>query len=133
MRGLARRLAVAQPDLLMKPAKISNTIVAVLALAAPALAAAQATNGDAAAGARKTQMCAGCHGIDGWRTAYPEVYSVPKIGGQHPAYIVQALKEYKSGERSHPSMRAIAASLSDQDMADLAAYYGGGAPRTASK
>jgi cytochrome c553 len=77
-------------------------------------------------------MCGGCHGIDGWRTAYPEVYSVPKIGGQHPAYIVKALQAYKSGERSHPSMKAIAATLSDQDMADLAAYYGAAPPKTAS-
>jgi cytochrome c553 len=58
---------------------------------------------------------------------------VPKIGGQHPAYIVKALQAYKSGERNHPSMRAIAASLSDQDMADLAAYYGATGPKTASK
>src|SRR5215469_4632871 len=114
----------------------SKTIVALLALATPLLAAAQAPaapNGDPSAGARKTMMCAGCHGIDGWRTAYPEVYSVPRIAGQHPAYIVQALRQYKSGERTHPSMRAIAASLSDQDMADLAAYYGGGSSQTASK
>lgn len=116
----------------MNPMKIRK-IVAALALGLPALAAAQAApNGDASAGARKTMMCAGCHGIDGWRTAYPEVYGVPKIAGQHPAYIVQALRQYKSGERSHPSMRAIAATLSDQDMADLAAYYGGSS-QTASK
>jgi cytochrome c553 len=100
----------------------------------PTLAWPQAAgSGDPVAGQRKTQMCAGCHGIDGWRTAYPEVYSVPKIGGQHPAYIVKALQAYKSGERNHPSMRAIAASLSDRDMADLAAYYGGAEPKTASK
>jgi len=111
----------------------SRIIVALLALVVPAIALAQAPTGDPAAGARKTQMCAGCHGIPGWRTAYPEVYSVPKIGGQHPAYIVKALQAYKSGERSHPSMKAIAASLSDQDMEDLAAYYGGGPPKTASK
>ncbi len=54
-------------------------------------------------------MCIGCHGIVGWRTAFPEVYKVPKIGGQHEAYIVKALQEYRSGERSHPSMKAIAA------------------------
>jgi len=108
-------------------------IAALFALGAPILAWAQgAPNGDAVAGARKTQMCAGCHGIDGWRTAYPEVYSVPKIGGQHPAYIVKALQAYKSGERSHPSMKAIAATLSDQDMADLAAYYGAAPAKTAS-
>ena len=72
----------------------------------------------------KTAMCIGCHGIPGYKTAYPEVYHVPKIAGQQPAYIINALKAYKSGERSHPSMRGIAASLTDQDMADLAAYYG---------
>jgi cytochrome c553 len=105
------------------------------ALAVPALALAQATApvGTAAAGEKKTQMCAGCHGIVGWRTAYPEVYKVPKIGGQHGAYIIKALQAYRSGERSHPSMRAIAASLSDQDMADLAAYFSAGAAMTASK
>lgn len=89
---------------------------------------APAPSGDAEAGLRKTAMCSGCHGIPGWRTAYPEVYGVPKIAGQHPAYIVKALQEYKAGERTHPSMRAIAASLSEKDMADLAAYYGGKEP-----
>ena len=109
-------------------------IAALALLALPALAWSQATSsGDPVAGQRKTQTCGGCHGIDGWRTAYPEVYGVPKIGGQHPAYIVKALQAYKSGERNHPSMRAIAASLSDQDMADLAAYYGGTQPKTARK
>jgi cytochrome c553 len=69
--------------------------------------------------------CIGCHGIPGYKTAYPEVYHVPKLGGQSPAYIVNALKAYRSGERQHPSMRGIAASLSDKDMEALAAYYGG--------
>jgi cytochrome c553 len=87
-------------------------------LAVPAQAA-----GDPKAGQTKTSMCAGCHGIPGWRTAYPDVYSVPKLGGQHAEYIVAALKGYKSGERSHPSMNAIVGSLSEQDMEDLAAYY----------
>jgi cytochrome c553 len=105
---------------------------------AAALSTAQATAqsapaGDAAKGRDKTQMCQGCHGIDGWRTAYPEVYSVPRIGGQHEAYLVRALQGYKSGDRSHPSMRAIAASLSDQDMADLAAYYAQSGVKTAGK
>jgi cytochrome c553 len=101
-------------------------LAALLAAALPsALAMAQGAPvvGDAAKGRDKTQMCQGCHGIDGWRTAYPEVYSVPRIGNQHEAYLVRALQAYKSGERTHPSMRAIAASLSDQDMADLAAFY----------
>jgi cytochrome c553 len=71
-------------------------------------------------------MCVGCHGIPGYKTAFPDVYHVPKIAGQQPGYIINALKAYKSGERSHPSMRGIAASLSEEDMKRLADYYGGG-------
>ena len=71
-------------------------------------------------------MCIGCHGIPGYKTAFPDVYHVPKIAGQQPGYIINALRAYKSGERSHPSMRGIAASLSDEDMKKLADYYGGG-------
>ena len=103
------------------------------ALAALSGAAAAQVTGSSAAGLEKTRMCIGCHGIAGWRMAYPEVYSVPMIYGQHPAYIVKALQAYKSGERSHPSMRGIAASLSEQDIADLAAYYGAVAPTVAKK
>ena len=97
---------------------------------APAAAAAAAPQekaivGDAkAAHDQKIAMCIGCHGIPGYKTAFPEVYHVPKIAGQQPAYIIAALKAYKTGERSHPSMRGISASLTEQDMADLAAYYG---------
>ena len=89
--------------------------------------------GDAAAGQRKNSMCIGCHGIPGYKTAFPDVYRVPKLGGQQAAYIVKALQAYKSGDRPHPSMRAIAAGLSDQDMADLAAYYGAEAMKAAAK
>ena len=97
---------------------------------APAAAAAAAPQekaivGDAkAAHDQKIAMCIGCHGIPGYKTAFPDVYHVPKIAGQQPGYIVAALKAYKTGERSHPSMRGISASLTEQDMADLAAYYG---------
>ena len=84
---------------------------------------AQAPAGNAEAGKGKTSMCEGCHGIPDYKTAYPHVYRVPMIEGQQPVYIVNALQAYKSGARSHPSMRAIAGGLSDQDMADLAAYY----------
>ena len=101
----------------------------------PALVSAQGSPpaGDAAAGSQKTQMCVGCHGIPGWRTAYPEVYKVPKLGGQHEAYLVKSLQEYRRGDRSHPTMRAIAPSLSDKDIADLAAYYAGNAAKTTGK
>jgi cytochrome c553 len=87
------------------------------------MAQSPAPAGNPELGSQKVQMCQGCHGIPGWRTAYPEVYQVPKIAGQHPAYLVKALQDYKSGARMHPSMRAIAASLSDADMANIAAYY----------
>jgi cytochrome c553 len=109
--------------------------LAAFALLFPTLALAQGgpPTGDAAAGAQKDAMCIGCHGIVGWRTAFPEVYKVPKLGGQHEAYIVKALQEYRSGARSHPSMRAIATSLSDKDIADLAAYYSNAPATTASK
>ncbi len=99
---------------------LSGLSLALMLIQAPSQA-----QGDAEAGKQKNAMCAGCHGIPGFRTAFPEVYSVPKIGGQNAAYIVNALKAYKSGDRNHPSMIAIAASLSDQDMADLAAFYSG--------
>ena len=71
-------------------------------------------------------MCVGCHGIPGYKTAFPSVYHVPKIAGQQPAYLVNALKAYKSGERSHPSMRGIASGLTEEQMKELAEYYGGG-------
>jgi cytochrome c553 len=118
--------AIAQNDRAPAPAP---------AAAANTAAAAQAPGamGDPVKGREKTQMCEGCHGIEGWRTAFPEVYRVPRLGGQHEAYLVSALKQYKSGDRSHPSMRAIASSLSDADMANLAAYYAKGGIRTASK
>ena len=93
----------------------------LLCLALPAFA--QAPVGNAEAGKGKTSMCEGCHGIPDYKTAYPHVYHVPMIEGQQPVYMVNALHAYKSGARSHPSMRAIAGGLSDQDMADLAAYY----------
>jgi len=94
-----------------------------VAASAGALAQGTAPAGDPAKGSQKVAMCQGCHGIDGWRNAFPEVYRVPKIAGQHSAYLIAALKEYKAGNRGHPSMKAIAASLSDADMADIAAYY----------
>jgi cytochrome c553 len=108
------------------------TLSAAAAAQTPAPAAAPSA-GDAAKGRERTRMCEGCHGIEGWRTAFPEVYRVPRLGGQHEAYLVSALKQYRNGERNHPSMRAIAASLSDVDIANLAAYYAAGNVRTASK
>jgi cytochrome c553 len=72
-------------------------------------------------------MCVGCHGIPGYKTAFPEVFHVPLIAGQNPGYIEAALKAYRAGQRPHPSMRGIAGSLTDEDIAAYAKYYGGGA------
>ena len=125
---MIRSFAVSTFTLLFSAAVAAQTPAAP----APAAPAAQsaAPTGDPAKGREKTRMCEGCHGVEGWRTAYPEVYHVPKIGGQHAAYIVQALHEYKNGDRTHPSMRAIAASLSDDDILNLAAYFSRGGPQT---
>ena len=79
--------------------------------------------GNAQAGAGKAEMCIGCHGIVRYQASFPSVYKVPMIGGQSAKYIVSALTAYQKDERKHPSMRAIAQSLTEQDMADLAAFY----------
>ncbi len=78
---------------------------------------------DAKAGEGKAALCIGCHGIAGYQASFPEIHKVPKLAGQSAPYLVAALAAYKSGERLHPSMRGIAATLSEQDMADLAAFY----------
>lgn len=78
--------------------------------------------GDPAKGREKSLQCMGCHGIPTYTFVYPS-YRVPKLAGQHADYIVAALKGYRSGERKHPTMQAQAASLSDEDMVDLAAFF----------
>ncbi|MBI5256926.1 MAG: c-type cytochrome [Burkholderiales bacterium] len=85
--------------------------------------AQDAKAGDAKAGAGKAAMCIGCHGIIGYQATFPEVYKVPKIAGQGAKYIVASLQAYQKGDRKHPTMRGISASLTEQDMADLAAFY----------
>lgn len=99
-------------------------LLAVLALAGLA-SAAQAADvvGNPKAAPAKIEMCIGCHGIRDYKASFPEVYRVPMIGGQSAKYIESALHAYKKGDRKHPSMHGIAMSLSDQDIADVAAYY----------
>ena len=89
--------------------------------------------GNAVAAKAKVEMCVGCHGIPGYKATFPEVYRVPMIGGQSAKYIESALNAYKRGDRKHPSMRGIATSLSDQDIADVAAYYSQQSTQTAQK
>ncbi|KVE39242.1 c-type cytochrome [Burkholderia sp. TSV86] len=99
-----------------------HIVVAALAVFA-ANAQAAGVVGNPKDGAGKAAMCIGCHGIDGYRVAYPEVYRVPILGGQNQTYLENALKAYRKKDRHFASMNAIAESLTDQDIADLAAYY----------
>jgi len=101
-----------------RAANTAFTLLLALAGAAPAVQAQ-----DANAGEKKAAMCIGCHGIPGYQASFPEVHKVPMISGQNAKFVAAALAAYKKGERKHASMRAIAGSLSDQDMADLGAFY----------
>ncbi|BFI96151.1 MAG: hypothetical protein RSP_16610 [Rhodanobacter sp.] len=95
-----------------------------LAAAAALLATASAhaaDGGDKAAGRTLVYTCAGCHGVPGYTNAYPD-YPVPKIAGQNEQYIINALNEYKNGDRTYPTMVAQAQSLSEQNIKDIAAY-----------
>ena len=104
--------------------KLLSSIFVLFVTSVTSLSAgAQEIKGDAKAGEGKIAMCIGCHGIRGYQASFPEVYKVPMIAGQGAKYIVSALAAYQKGERKHPTMRGIATSLTDQDMADLAAYY----------
>ena len=93
-------------------------------IAAPAAPAPPAITGDAARGRLLIYTCEGCHGIPGYRNSYPN-YHVPKLGGQAPQYLINALTEYQQGTRRHPTMQAQARSFSAQDIADIAAYISG--------
>lgn len=97
--------------------RILLALATVAFLNTPALA-----DGDPAAGATKSETCLGCHGIANYDNVYPS-YNVPKLGGQHAQYLTDALKSYQSGARAHDTMHAQAATLSDQDIADIAAYF----------
>ena len=111
---------------------IVRTLVTAATLATVAFSAsAQGLSGDAKAGQSKAEMCIGCHGIPGYQNSFPEVHKVPQISGQSDKYIAAALTAYKKGDRKHPTMRGIAGALSEQDMADLAAFYATEVSKTA--
>ena len=102
---------------------LAATLMTAAALASGALFAQQpATDADPKRGAVLADTCMGCHGIPGYRNAYPS-FRVPKLGGQHPEYIVLALQGYRDQMRPHDTMHAQAISLSDQDMRDIAAFF----------
>ncbi|GAB3094757.1 c-type cytochrome [Lysobacter terrae] len=121
---LALTTAVAfadEPKQASAPTTAAAPAPTAAAPAAAAPAAAPAIKGDAAAGKPLTYTCQGCHGITGYKNAYPS-YHVPRIGGQSEQYLLNALTEYKKGTRKHPTMQAQAQSFSDQDIANIAAY-----------
>jgi cytochrome c553 len=105
----------------MKKALLCSMLLA-LAGVVPAAHAQQATATNATIES-KVAMCIGCHGIKGYQASFPEVHKVPMISGQGAKYIAAALNAYKKGERKHPTMRSIAAPLTDQDIAEISAYY----------
>jgi len=108
-----------------KPLVLSfaNALIALSLGLGFAARAQDAKPGDIAAGEKKIAMCEGCHNLPRYQASFPEIYKVPMIAGQNAKYIATALVGYRKGERKHPTMRAIAGSLSDQDIADVAAYY----------
>jgi cytochrome c553 len=112
----------------MKKALLLASLAITACLTAPVASAQTAGMATTHTGG-KAAMCIGCHGIPGYKMAYPHVYHVPMIVGQNAKFIEVALNAYKSGERKHPTMGAIAGTLSDKDIAELAAYYGKGAAK----
>ena len=102
---------------------LSLMFATALTMSVATQASAQVVVGNADNGRHKVPMCIGCHGITGYKASFPEVYHVPKISGQNAKYIEAALKSYRDGSRKHPSMRGIAGSMTDQDIADVAAFY----------
>ena len=112
-------------------ASIVSVALSCGALASGNAVAQTAPHGDAVRGKALSYTCLGCHGIDGYRNAYPN-YEVPEVGGQRADYIVAALQEYRSGQRDHTTMHAQASLLSDQDMADIAAFFSGLKPAAAA-
>ena len=112
----------------MTAAVAVTCLAASLALSVPA-SAQSAPSGNAARGKTLAYTCLGCHAAEGYKNVQP-MYSVPRVNGQSAAYLVAALKGYKSGERSHKTMHAHAASMSDQDMWDMATYLAGNTVKT---
>jgi cytochrome c553 len=103
---------------------MTRALLLLLVLFSATTVLAQESQGDPDQGRTKAYTCVGCHGITGWKNAYPN-YHVPRIAGQNYDYVVSALTEYKNGQRSHPTMRAQGESLSDADIRDIAAFLSG--------
>ncbi len=108
---------------------MKKTVLVLIVSAFPLMALSQApaapAKGDAASGKSKAvAICSGCHGVVGIRTAYPEVYNVPRLGGQNADYLASALRSYRAGDRYNPTMKGLASALTEKEIVDIAAYYG---------
>ena len=101
---------------------MNKTLLSSMVLLGTLVSGTAGAAGDPVAGQKKAFTCMGCHGIPNYNNVYP-TYRVPKLGGQHAEYIVAALKAYRDKQRSHPTMQAQAAALSEQDMQDIAAWF----------
>lgn len=123
---MLRTLLILSLTLATAPAVAQEAVTATAPAPATMPTAAPATTpvGDVARGKQLTYTCRGCHGVEGYKNAYPN-FHVPKIGGQAPEYLSSALHEYKQGQRTHPTMQAQAQSFSEQDIADIAAFLSG--------
>ncbi len=106
----------------MKNKRLLSSAMLVTLTVGMTVAAGVRAQGDAKAGSVKAIPCMGCHAIPGYSNVYP-TYHVPRLGGQRPEYIIAALKAYKAKERSHRTMQAQAASLSEDDMKNIAAFF----------
>lgn len=102
-----------------------SLIVSAFPMIVFAQAPAATAKGDPVAGKSKAvAVCSGCHGVPGIRTAYPEVYNVPRLGGQNADYLVSALRSYRAGNRYNQTMKGLASALTEKEIIDIAAYYG---------
>ncbi|MGZ8255349.1 MAG: c-type cytochrome [Burkholderiaceae bacterium] len=110
----------------MKPSRMLLLAVAAtmsLSAAAQEKTAGAKTGASNAPTVAPVSMCIGCHAIPGYQASFPQVYRVPKIGGQSQQYIEAALKAYRQGDRNHPTMIGVAKGLTDEQIASVAAYY----------
>ena len=105
----------------MKPAAMNLALMLAITATLAVASTSAFAKGDPVEGKKLVYTCTGCHGIDSYKNAYPN-YHVPRLGGQNEQYLINALTEYKKGDRKHPTMRAQAESFSDKDIANIAAY-----------
>jgi len=112
---------------MMRLFPLAALALSLLPLAAVAQDTPDSATGNAERGKQLAYTCQGCHGVTGYKNAYPN-YRVPYIGGQSLVYLTNALNGYREGTRQHPTMQAQARSFSDQDIADLATFLAGVKP-----